>query len=227
MNPSVQMAGMTQRHTVSIAAGFHVARHGLAGAQLRMRCGRAWLTQHGDIRDYFVSAGDAVRIDLDGPVVIQALSDTEIEIERSAPPAPMPRSALIGRRYWAATAALLALALAGVSGALVAVLALTVVQAAHMLRIHGRLAAPAVQTRVAYFVLLAAGLWPPLALVHWLQLAGTAAAVTVDYCPMARALSLAPWNRRGAPSLADIAAAFFTPPRAWRFTASDPDASLR
>jgi hypothetical protein len=44
---------------------------------------------------------------------------------------------------------------------------------------------------------------------------------------MARTLSLAPWNRPGAPSLADIAAAFLTPPRAWRFSSPLPGACLR
>jgi hypothetical protein len=222
--PSYQTAGPARRDTLRIAAGADVARHDLAGTRLRMRAGRVWLTQHGDIRDYIVAAGEAVLIDRDGPVVIQALSDAEIEIERCAPPA---RTARIGRRYWAATAALLALSLAGVAGTLAAALALTVVQAAHMLLLHGRLAAPAVQTRLGYLALLAAGLWPPLAVVHWMQLAGTVAAVSVDYCPMARTLSLAPWNRPGAPSLADIAAAFLTPPRAWRFSSPLPGACLR
>ncbi len=224
MNPSFQTAGADRRDTLRIAAGADVARHDLAGALLRMCGGRVWLTQHGDIRDYVVSAGDSVRIDRDGPVVIQALSDAEIEIERRTPPG---RTARIGRRYWAATAALLALALAGTPGAMAAVLAITCAQVAHMLLLHGRLAAPAVQTRLGFLALLAAGLWPPLALVHWIQLAGTVAAVTVDYCPMARTLSLAPWNRRGAPSLAEIAAAFITPPRAWRFASPHPGACLR
>lgn len=224
MNPSVQTAGTDRRDTLRIAAGLDVARHDLAGALLRLCAGRVWLTQHGDIRDYVVSAGETVRIDHDGPVVIRALSDAEIEIERRAPPA---HTARMGRRYWAATAVLLALALAGSPGAMAAVLALTGVQTAHMRLRHGRLAAPAVQTRLGYLALLIAGLWPPLALVHWMQLAGTVAAALVDYCPMARALSLAPWNRRGAPSPAAIAAAFFTPPRAWRFPSPLPGACPR
>ena len=52
-----------------------------------------------------------------------------------------------------------------------------------------------VQVRIAYLAVLATGLWPPLGFVHWLQLAGTMAQVGFDYCPLARLVSLMPWNR--------------------------------
>lgn len=34
-----------------------------------------------------------------------------------------------------------------------------------------------------------------MALVHWVQLAGTTAVATVGSCPLARTLALMPWNR--------------------------------
>jgi len=60
---------------------------------------------------------------------------------------------------------------------------------------EGELAAFPVQVRAAYLALLVAGLYPPLGFIHWVQLVGTWAMVLVGYCPLARALSLLPWNR--------------------------------
>lgn len=48
--------------------------------------------------------------------------------------------------------------------------------------------------------------------VHWIQLAGTAAVVTVDYCALARLLTLAPWNRREPLSLALVGRTLFSAP---------------
>jgi hypothetical protein len=76
-----------RRETFRIAAGADVARSNLAHALLRVRRGRVWITQHRDIRDYILVAGEAVRIDSDGPVVIQALRDAEIDVVRGLPPA--------------------------------------------------------------------------------------------------------------------------------------------
>jgi hypothetical protein len=85
MNLGPQPVPAPHDEILRIAAGADVARRDLAGALLRMRAGRIWLTQHGDIRDYVYAAGEAARVDRDGPVVIQALEDTEIAIERPAP----------------------------------------------------------------------------------------------------------------------------------------------
>ena len=43
--------------------------------------------------------------------------------------------------------------------------------------------------------LLLLGLWEPLQFIHLVQLTGTAAMVLFGYCPLARAMSLLPWNR--------------------------------
>jgi hypothetical protein len=59
----------------------------------------------------------------------------------------------------------------------------------------GSAGAPAVQVRLAYLALLILGLAPAARWVHWVQLAGTSAMVTVGYCPLARLLTLMPWNR--------------------------------
>lgn len=101
----------------------------------------------------------------------------------------------IGWRYWAATVPLLALAPAGWRAGVYLAIALGVVQIAHF---AWRTASPTslpVQVRVAYLILLIAGLWEPLQAIHWVQLVGTSARVLVGYCLLARTLSLMPWNR--------------------------------
>src|SRR5262245_1827527 len=50
----------------------------------------------------------------------------------------------------------------------------------------GGLASFSVQVRRSYLCLLIIGLWPPLQVVHWVQLLGTSAAVLFGYCFLAR-----------------------------------------
>lgn len=69
-----------------------------------------------------------------------------------------------------------------------------------------------VQVRLAYIALLCMSLWSPLHFIAWLQLVGTTAAVFVDYCFLARVMSLMPWNKRERYSLRLFKRTFFTPP---------------
>jgi hypothetical protein len=98
--------------------------------------------------------------------------------------------------YWLATACLLGAALAGWAPGLAPVAGFVAFQLAHYLAREGSWRAFPVQTRIAYLALLAAGTWPPLGVLHWLLLAGTVCSVALDYCLLARILSLLPWNRR-------------------------------
>lgn len=72
----------------------------------------------------------------------------------------------------------------------------TAVHGIHYLARGHRPSTLPMQVRIAYLGILALGLWPPLSLLHWMQLAGTSALLAFDYCPLARTLSLMPWNRR-------------------------------
>lgn len=101
----------------------------------------------------------------------------------------------VRRLYWQATALLLAAHFAGWAPALVLALLLTAVQSVHFAVQAHSLRAFAVQVRVGYLALLLVGLWPPLAPLHVVQFVGVNALLTVDYCPLARLLVLAPWNR--------------------------------
>jgi len=114
--------------------------------------------------------------------------------------------------YWAATVPLVAMGVSGQPAGIHAAMALTVVQLAHFAVRDRSLTSFPVQVRAAYLGLLAMGLWPPMALIHWIQLMGTTAMVLADYCPLARMLSLLPWNRTEPLSPALIARTFLARP---------------
>jgi hypothetical protein len=114
--------------------------------------------------------------------------------------------------YWAVTGVLLAGAMAGLPLGFGPPIGLALLQTAHFLIRHRSIGAFPVQVRIGYLAWMLAGLWGPLWVFHWIQLAGTAAAVTVGYCPMARMLSLLPWNRHEPLSLRLVVWTFLRPP---------------
>jgi hypothetical protein len=114
--------------------------------------------------------------------------------------------------YWLVTGLFLAGALSGCPLGFTPAIGLTVVQTLHYLMKEGAVKAFPVQVRIGYLAWMLAGLWGPLGFLHWIQLVGTAAAVLVDYCPMARMLSLLPWNRRSPLSLRLLLETFLHPP---------------
>ena len=114
--------------------------------------------------------------------------------------------------YWLLTAVALGGRLAGWKAGLPAAMALTTLQAIHLGLRSRRLVAFPVQVRATYLVLLLLGSWPPLVALHWAQLAGTATLLFFDYCPLARTLSLLPWNRRGPLTIGRLRATFLSSP---------------
>lgn len=124
----------------------------------------------------------------------------------------MNRMQNISWLYWAATDTLLIAAVLGWEPGFAAAIGLNAVQAIHfMLRERGLTAFP-VQVRVSYLGLLLAGQWEPLYFIYFIQIAGTTAMVLFDYCPLARFLSLMPWNRREPFSLDLLRRTVFSPP---------------
>ncbi len=101
----------------------------------------------------------------------------------------------LGWWYWVLTVGLLSLGLLGWPAGIWFAMTLCMVQLWHVVWLTRDITAFPVQVRVAYLVLLMAGLWEPLQWIHWMQLAGTTARILVGYCLLARTLSLAPWNR--------------------------------
>jgi len=114
--------------------------------------------------------------------------------------------------YWLVTGVLLAGALWDWPPGFAPVLVLTLVHNLHYLLREASVKSFPVQVRIGYLLWMLIGLWGPFAFFHWIQLAGTSAAVLTDYCPMARMLSLLPWNRRSPLTVKLILRTFLQPP---------------
>jgi hypothetical protein len=114
--------------------------------------------------------------------------------------------------HWVLTIPLLAAHLAGVPWALAAVTALCLALAAWYFAVLRSINPFPVQLRLAFVVLLLAGLLPGMAWVHWVQLVGTSAMVTLGYCLLGRMLSFAPWNLAAPLTLALVGDALFRQP---------------
>ena len=118
----------------------------------------------------------------------------------------------LGWWYWLVTDLALVSGLLGLPYGFAPVIGVTLVQAGHYLLRERRLGAFPVQVRLGYLGLLLLGQWPPLSVIYWIQLAGTTAMVGFDYCPLARFLSLMPWNRRESFTLKLLWRTFLSPP---------------
>lgn len=114
--------------------------------------------------------------------------------------------------WWLATGGALAAHLAGWAPGLPVAMALTALRGIELTVRERSATAFPVQVRIGYLAILAAGSWPPLVFLHYLQLAGTIALLVFDYCPLARIVSLLPWNRRGPLTLALVRRTFFSRP---------------
>ena len=98
--------------------------------------------------------------------------------------------------YWAVTALLLIVGLAGRFEAFYLAAALSAAQVVHFRLREGGFRAFPVQVRVAYAAILLLALWKPMNWLFWIPAVGTSAQVLFGYCFLARCLSLLPWNRR-------------------------------
>lgn len=86
-----------------LADGSLLTLHDAKGRGVAVFSGCLWITQEGDLRDIVAAAGDSVRFDRDGLVVMQALADTRLmlldPVTASTP--PMPRPVAIDVQRWA------------------------------------------------------------------------------------------------------------------------------
>ena len=114
--------------------------------------------------------------------------------------------------YWLGADLMLVYGLAGGAWGFMPVIALCSIQALHFIARHRSLTAFPVQVRVSYLGLLLFGLWEYGYFMYWIQFAGTTAMVLVDYCPLARFLSLMPWNRKEPFSLDLLRRTVMSPP---------------
>jgi len=115
-------------------------------------------------------------------------------------------------RYWVATAAMLTTGVAGWPAGIPAAIAVMLAQLGHFFWRERDAALLTMQVRGLFLAVLLLGLWPPLAVLHLLALAGLWANVVLGYCLAARMLSLAPWNRSAPLTARLVAWTFLSPP---------------
>ncbi|MBD1846587.1 hypothetical protein H6F89_24820 [Cyanobacteria bacterium FACHB-63] len=81
-----------------------------------------------------------------------------------------------------------------------------------------------VQVRLAYVAWVAIGAYVPLMIwLIWITTIGLAANLSVGYCPLARMLSLLPFNRNEPFSFNLVKRVFLSPPVQGRFSPSQQD----
>jgi len=114
--------------------------------------------------------------------------------------------------YWLITDVLLIIeAIFGHTGLMLAI-GLTAVQVVHFYTEERSIRGFATQVRIAYLLLLLLTLWHPMAWLIYFIILGTSAMVLVNYCFLARFMSLMPWNHRETYSVSMILNTFFSKP---------------
>lgn len=113
---------------------------------------------------------------------------------------------------WLATVCLLTIGVSGWAAAFFFTIGLTVVQVFHFVVRERSLTAFPVQVRLAYLLLLLIALPANLRWAYWLPMLGTWVQVLFGYCTMARMVSLLPWNRTEAFSIALLKRTFLSAP---------------
>lgn len=85
-----------------------------------------------------------------------------------------------------------------------------------------------VQVRIAYFLWVAAGTYVPgTETLMWITTLGLTANLFADYCPLARLITLCPWNRKEPLSLDLLQRTFLSPPSKGRFEAKPSPSSVK
>lgn len=114
--------------------------------------------------------------------------------------------------FWLVTIPMLGAGLAGNPAGYRAAMGLSLFQLGWYMLADKSLTSFTVQVRAAYLMLLVICYFEPLRFIYWLPFCGTTAMVLVSYCPMARFLSLMPWNRTEPLTAALIRKTFLSPP---------------
>ena len=118
----------------------------------------------------------------------------------------------MGWWYWLVTASLLTFGVMGNIDGFLYAIGLTIVQLLHYLFRERSITVFSVQVRFWYLVLLIVSLPTPTQWLFWIPMIGTWAQIIFGYCAMARLVSLWPWNREEAFTLALVKKTFFSRP---------------
>ncbi|WP_373018229.1 hypothetical protein [Thiomicrorhabdus sp.] len=114
--------------------------------------------------------------------------------------------------YWAITDILLIIGVTVEPQALLIAIAFNVIQVIHFFWLTPQISNFAVQVRIAYLLLLIVAMYPPLYFIFYLQIIGTTAMVLLNYCFLARVMSLMPWNMNESYNRSLIWRTFFSKP---------------
>jgi hypothetical protein len=123
---------------------------------------------------------------------------------------------------WSITILLLLVGLFGYPAGFIAAIAMTIGQAIVLLFRDRQPAHFSVQVRVAYLLLLAISYPPSMQWLNWATAIGTSSLVVLGYCPMARFLSLCPWNSREPYTWDRLRRTIFSAPDLERVQEADP-----
>jgi hypothetical protein len=78
-----------------------------------------------------------------------------------------------------------------------------------------------VQVRIAYLLWVAIGTYiPGMTVLMWITTVGLSTNLFLDYCPLARMVSLLPWNRKEELTPDLLTRTFLTPPTTGKFKPS-------
>ena len=114
--------------------------------------------------------------------------------------------------YWFATDISLAMGLTIWPEMLFVSMLLVLLHGIHLYIISPYVFSFPMQVRLVYLGLLVLGQLPYCSWINWVQLVGTTVLLSLDYCPLARILSLMPWNRSLVLSWKFVCAVFLSRP---------------
>jgi hypothetical protein len=114
--------------------------------------------------------------------------------------------------YWFASACLLTASVFGWPVGFLLVIGLTALQIIHFAVRVGSVRSFPIQVRLGYLLLLITAAPEEARWICWIPMIGTWVQVLFGYCPMARVVSLAPWNRDQPFSMALVKHTFFSAP---------------
>ncbi|HTL48336.1 MAG TPA: hypothetical protein VL688_09805 [Verrucomicrobiae bacterium] len=118
----------------------------------------------------------------------------------------------VGWWYWLATWIMITAGLAGWEAGFYMAAGLAAWQIGHYARLEKNPKAFSVQVRAGFFLLMVLGFIRPLRFIYWIPFTGLIARLLVNYCCLARAMSLLPWNRKEPLSAGLLRRTFLSPP---------------
>jgi len=113
--------------------------------------------------------------------------------------------------YWFITVISVAIGLFAIPQAIYFAIIITAIHTFHFQIKQPGITAFPIQVRISYIGLLSLGLLPNLTWIYWILLIGGTIKLLTSYCPLARLVSLLPWNRTRPMSWNLLKRVVFTP----------------